>query len=180
MNKRYCANLIFLSLLVYQGCTNKLYHGEIDASNSDNQESKVVFYWTKTELFIGNDKAGPGILMTECSTRRLTFLEREDGIYFFGTQGMDKLADQTPLTSQDIQCGKIVNEMRFTDIQAGPVNIAIGCLADIDEFTVLTGRYSPAYVKASKEPYAFAIMESSSWSFFGEPLDTPSQPECRQ
>jgi|GEM_PF-1437747 len=180
MNKLYCLILIIFSLFFLQGCTNKLYHGEIETLNSNGQESKVVFYWTKTEPIIGSDKAGPGILMTECSTRRLTFSETEDGIYFFGTQGMDKLADQTPVTTQNIHCGKIVNEMKFTNIQAGAVNIKIECLADIDEFTTLTGRYSPAYIKVSKQPYAFEIMESSNWSFFGEPLDAPSQPECRQ
>ena len=180
MNKLYQVILPFFCLLFFQGCTNKLYHGEIDALNSNDQESKVVFYWTKTEPFIGDDKTGPGILMTECSTRRLTFSEREHGIYFFGTPELDKLADQTPVTTQKIHCGKIVNEMEFKNIQAGPVNLQIICLAAISEFSVMTGSFSPAYIKARKEPYTFEIMESSNWSFFGEIPDAPSQPECRQ
>lgn len=180
MNKLYLNILLFFSLLFVQGCTNKLYHGEIDTLNSNDQESQVIIYWTKTEPFIGEDKAGPAVIMTECSTRNLMFSETEDGIYFFGTPGNDRQADQTPVTTQNVHCGKIANETRFTNIQAGPVNIEIKCVADIDEFTVVTEQFYPAYINARAEPYTFEIQESSSWSFFGEIPEAPSQPVCRQ
>lgn len=179
MKKLYFASLLTFSMVLVQGCTNTLYQGEIDAMNSQDQERKVVFYWTKTEKLIGRDKAGPAILMTECSTRRLTFQEKEDGIYFFGTPGLDSLSDQTPITSQDQHCGKIVNEERYIDIQSGTINLEINCVANIDEFSFTSGSTSPAYIKARNEPYIFEIDALSNWSFFGEIPDTPPPPECR-
>ncbi len=179
MNKLYFVFLLTLSQTFVQGCTNTLYQGEIDAMNSQDQERKVVFYWTKTEKLIGKDKAGPAILMTECSTRRLTFVEKENGIFFFGTPGLDNLADQTPITSQDQPCGKIVNEQKFNDIQSGTINLEIHCMANIDEFSVTSEATLPAYIKARNEPYRFEIESLSNWSFLGEIQDAPSPPACR-
>lgn len=179
MNKSYRIILLFFSLLFFQGCTNKLYHGEFDTLNSNDQESQVVIYWTKTEPFIGEDKAGPAILMTECSTRNLTFSETENGIYFLGTPGKDQLADKTPVPTQNTHCGKINNELKFTDIQAGPINIEILCSAIIDDFSVTTDSYSSAYINARNEPYKFEIKESGNWSLFGEIPEAPAKPDCR-
>jgi hypothetical protein len=120
------------------------------------------------------------MLMSECSTRNLAFTEREDGIYFFGTPGNDQLIDETPVPSQNTHCGMINNELKFTNIQAGPVNVKILCSAVIDDFSVITDSGSPPYIKARKEPYTFEIKESSNWGFFGEIPEAPSKPECRQ
>jgi hypothetical protein len=180
MNARFQIIFLCFCLLFVQGCTNTLYHGEIKTLNADNQKSNVVLYWTKTEPFIGKNKAGPAKLLTECSTRRLEFVQREDGIYFFGTPGLDIQADQATVTTQHFPCGKIVNKTRFTEVQTGPLNIEIKCMAEIDDFVVTPGSFSPAYIKARQEPYTFEIMGSSNWSFFGEIPEAPSQPECRR
>ena len=181
MNKSYLFIVLFSNFLFIQACTNTLYYGEIDAYNSDNKETKVVLYWTKTEPLIGTDKAGVAVLLTECSTRRLNFLERENGIVFFGEPGKDIQADQIPINTQNIPCGKIVNEVSYENIQAGPLAVKIQCKAALrDSFLAPPEGLSSSYIKAIDTPYTYDIMEKSSCSFFGETIDFPLQPTCRQ
>ncbi len=170
---------IFIGLLVMPGCTNSLYKGEIDALSSAYHERKAIIYWTKTNPLMGEAKAGPAILMTECSTRRLTFTEKKSGLYFYGDPGKDKLANQMAITSQNTICGKIIGKKHFTNIKPGPIQVDIVCESVDDDFSVSSHSTSPAYIKASKTPYTFEMTESSSWSLFGNIPEAPLPPECK-
>lgn len=163
------------------GCTHSLYQGELEVKNSQDQPRKAVIYWTKTDKFIGKDTAGPAKLMTECSTRELTFVERGTGLYFFGTPALDRFPNQLkPIKSPNILCGRIVNEMRFKTIEPGPIQVDIRCFANIDEQNVDNQSASPAYIKPSRNPYIFEITETSDWGFSTEPPAGPSAPACRE
>ncbi len=170
-----------LMLLHVQGCSNYLYRGEIDAVNSAEQESKVILYWTKTDKLFGQPKAGPAILMTECSTRRITFVEADSGIVFYGDPGKDVLADFSAAVTQHTICGRIGNAAQFKNLQAGPVKVDIRCKAadQGDAFSIASGPFTPAYLKAQPEPYTFEIQESSGWSLFGAIPEVPVPPACR-
>lgn len=177
MNKIFCFVPLLFSLLFIQGCTNKLYQADISVLNSDDQEREVVLYWTKTVPLIGEDKSTPVTVLTECSSRTLLFLEKECGIYFLGEPGQDKLLNQTLEPTPNIQCGKIVNEKVLNNIEAGELAIEINCTAtSSNEFAVINS----SYIKAQNTPYTFDIVETSSWSFFGEIPDAPSRPKCRE
>lgn len=170
---------IFFGLLVIHGCTNSLYKGEIDVLSSEYQERKAIIYWTKTKPLMGEVKAGPAILMTECSTRRLTFTEKKSGLYFYGDPGKDKLANQMAITSQNTICGRIIGKKHFSSIKPGSIQVNILCESVDDDFSVHSGSTSPAYIKASKTPYTFDITESSSWSLFGNIPEAPQPPDCK-
>ncbi len=179
MNKCSPIFLIFFILLLFQGCTNSLYQGEINALSSDYHERKVLIYWTKTQPLLGEEKAGPAVLITECSTRRLTFTEKKSGLYFYGDPGKDILANQMAITSQTTICGKVVAKKQFITIKPGPLQIDILCEPLDDDFSVQSETASSAYIKASNTPYTFEITESSSWSLFGSVPEVPMPPKCK-
>jgi len=170
--------LCIWSVAVLAGCTNLLYQGEISAKDSYGKERHFVLYWTKSDPLIGEAKAGPAILLTECSPlTRIDFNEQSEGIVFRGMPGLDQLADGGGPATQNMICGKFTNYGKFTEAKEGPLLLAIFCKPVQNEFAVQPRNY----LAAGQEPHVFTIVEKiRRWSVFGETLPGPPVPECRE
>ncbi len=166
--------IVSLGLLVgvLQGCANYLYQGEITAQDSSGQERRVVLYWPKTDPLLGDPKAGPAILLTQCGAR-ITFVERPERIVFRGTPSQDRPSGQDVTISEGQICGRFVGEKRFVDIDGGTLSLIISCEPITSEFSL-----NRAYLRASPDPYQFQIKEDKSWSLFGKVPDAPKPPAC--
>jgi hypothetical protein len=173
---RNIAWLIVLGFLT--GCTHSLYHAELDALNSEEFPRKTVLYWSKTDKLIGGPKAGPILLMTACSTRRIHFDETENGIVFRGTPGQDRIPGQPGTVTEGTICGKVQSASKITDLQAGPLSLTVHCEAMTDEFSIRTGLFSPSYLQAREEPYVVDVQEERDWSILGQTPDAPAPPAC--
>jgi len=173
---RAIAWLVVLGL--FSGCTHLLYHAELDTVNSEGDARKSVVYWSKTDKLIGDAKAGPILLMTACSTRRIHFDETETGIVFRGTPGQDRIPGQSGTVTEGTICGKIEFGSTITNLQAGPLLLTISCEAMNDEFGIRTGLFSPSYLQASELPYQFEVQEERGWSILGRTPDAPEPPTC--
>ncbi len=173
---RNIAWLIVLGFLT--GCTHSLYHAELDALNSEEFPRKTVLYWSKTDKLIGAPKAGPILLMTACSTRRIHFDETENGIVFRGTPGQDRIPGQPGTVTEGTICGKVQSASKITDLQAGPLSLTVHCEAMTDEFSIRTGLFSPSYLQAREEPYVVDVQEERDWSILGQTPDAPAPPAC--
>lgn len=169
---------IYLVVLL-NGCTLSMYTAELDALNSNGEPRKALLYWPKTDQLIGAAKAGPVILMTECSTRRLNFDETESGIVFRGEPGRDRIPGQNETIADGTVCAKFETQSKLTELQAGELMLSVLCEAVYDEFSIQEGLYTPAYLQASEAPYLFDVRESTSWSLFGETPKAPEPPECK-
>jgi hypothetical protein len=165
----YLLAWLFISALT--GCTNYLYQGRLTGVDAYNQANQFTLYWPKTEPFIGSDKAGPAILMTDCSTTRIDFSDQPEGIVFKGEQDRDRLAGETASVSRNQICGSIVGQHKLADVQAGKLSVLINCEPmPADEFDAQPRNYP----KAQSEPYIFSIVEKiKRWSLFGETLPGP-------
>ncbi|MGD7036101.1 hypothetical protein [Methylotuvimicrobium buryatense] len=166
-------------LVLLNGCTLSMYTAELDALNSDGEPRKALLYWSKTDRLIGTSKAGPVILMTECSTRRLSFDETEARIIYRGEPGRDRIAGQNETIEDGTVCAKIETQLKLTELQAGELMLTMLCEAVYDEFSIQEGLYTPAYLKAREAPYLFDVQENTSWSLFGETPKAPEPPECK-
>jgi hypothetical protein len=173
---RNIAWLIVLGFLT--GCTHSLYHAELDALNSEEFPRKTLLYWSKTNKLIGAPKAGPILLMTACSTRRIHFDETETGIVFRGTPGQDRIPGQPGTVTEGTICGKVQSAAKITDLQAGPLSLTVHCEAMTDEFSIRTGLFSPSYLQAREEPYVVDVQEEQGWSLLGRTPDAPQPPAC--
>ena len=172
-------HVLILSLLLgfSHGCTNYLYTGKIVEQDSFDVNREMILYWSKTDPLLGSPKAGPAILVTQCSLRRLSFDEREQGILFLGDPGKDfDIRNDSPVPSQDHVCGRFINQTTFVDIAKGSLSLAISCRPEIDEFSARPG--SQGYLKARGEPYMFDIQETKEWSFLGKITEAPAPPQC--
>jgi hypothetical protein len=171
--------IITIALWMTAGCTNFLYQGEISAPDSFGKERHFLIYWTKTDPLIGASKAGPAILLTECSpATRIDFGDQPEGIVFRGEPGRDRLPGQTASVGPNQICGKITNYSSLKEAAAGLLRVAIYCQPmPKDEFDLQPRNY----LSTRPEPYEFPVIEKQNkWSFFGETLQGPPVPECRQ
>jgi len=171
--------LLAMTLWLIAGCANSLYQGELAASDAYGKDRRFVLYWTKTDPFLGQAKAGPAILLTECSPlTRIEFGDRPEGIVFRGMPGFDLLPGQAGAVNPDPICGTILNYTTLGDAHAGPLAVAIYCQpAPGDGFAVQPRNY----LAARSEPYVFPIDEKiKKWSLGGETLEGPPVPECRE
>jgi hypothetical protein len=171
--------LLAMTLWLTAGCVNSLYQGELAASDAYGRDRHFVLYWTKTDPLVGQSKAGPAILLTECSPfTRIEFEDRPDGIVFRGMPGFDLLPGQAGAVNPDPICGKVLNYATLGDAQAGPLAVAIYCQpVPGDGFAVQPRNY----LAARPEPYVFPIDEKiKKWSLGGETLAGPPVPECRE
>jgi len=171
--------IILLALLLYlhAGCTNLLFQGDFTAQDSTGKERHFVLYWTRTEPLIGQSKAGPAILLTECSPyTRIDFADQPEGIVFRGMPGFDRLAGQTGASELNLICGKILSYSSLVEAREGPLALSIFCQPVSDEFSL----QKRTYLAARPEPYALSISEKlNQWSFFGATLPGPPVPDCR-
>jgi hypothetical protein len=169
--------LLALVLCLLPACTNILYQGELTARDAYGKERNFILYWTRTDPLIGQSKAGPAILLTECSPlTRIDFSEQAEGIVFRGMPGYDRLAGQNGATDSNIICGKVANFARWTDAAEGALSVAILCEPVSDEFAQAPRNY----LAARSEPYLFSVIEKvKKWSLLGETLAGPQPPECR-
>jgi hypothetical protein len=171
--------LLAMALWSVTGCANSLYQGELAAADAYGKERRFVLYWTKTAPFLGQAKAGPAILLTECSPlTRIDFGDRPEGVVFRGTPGFDLLPGQAGEVNPDTICGKVINYATLGDAKEGPLALAIYCQpAPGDGFAVQPRNY----LAARPEPYVFPIDEKiKKWSLGGETLEGPPAPECRE
>ena len=162
---------LLLVLITLQGCANSLYQSEISAQDSQGQTRQFVLYWTKTEPIIGEPKAGPAVLLTQCGVP-VTFVEQPGEIVFRGVPGQDRLANQDMLPEDRI-CGRFVGETTFIDLEAGILSLTMVCEPIIGDFSV-----NRAYLKASPDLYQFQVSGKKSWSLFGKRPDAPKPPAC--
>lgn len=167
-----------IAFVVLTGCTHSLYHAELDTLNSKEFPRKAVLYWSKTDKLIGAPKAGPILLMTACSTRRIHFDETESGIVFRGTPGQDGIPGQPGTVAEGTICGQVQSASKITDLQAGPLFLTVHCEALTDEFSIQTGLFSPSYIQAREEPYRFDVHEERSRSLLGKTPAAPEPPAC--
>ena len=169
--------ILCLILGFSQGCTNYLYTGKITAQDSFDTDREIVLYWNKTDPLIGSPKAGPATLLTQCSLRKPSFVEQEQGIVFYGDPGRDLDIDTKPIQSQDHVCGRFTNRESFVEISPGPLSLEILCNPEFDEFAV--DHKKLGYLKARKDqPYTFDIQEAKKeWSLIGKILEE-SPPQC--
>jgi hypothetical protein len=175
---RFSSPLIALALCLVTGCTNFLYQGEISSQDAYGRERHFVLYWTKTDPLIGLSKAGPAILLTECSPlTRIDFSEQIEGIVFRGIPGYDRLPGQSGATDPNLTCGKVTNYARWTEAKEGPLSVDVFCEPVQNDFAVEPRNY----LAARQQPYTFPIVEKEKkWSILGETLHGPTVPECRQ
>jgi hypothetical protein len=177
--KLYEAPLWVALLLLASGCTNTLYRADLNVFNSEGQKRKSTLYWTKTDKLIGESKAGPIVLMTGCSTRRINFDDTAAGIVFRGTPGQDRIPGQNDFVLEGTVCGQIENVPRITELKSGPLLLMIKCEAINDEFSVRDGLYSSSYIQARDKPYRFIVFENSNLSLLGNIPEAPAPPECK-
>ena len=172
-------HLLLVATLWLAGCTNVLYQGELAAPDAYGKERQFVLYWTKTDPLLGQAKAGPAILLTECSPfTRIEFGDQPEGVVFRGMPEFDRLPEQNAAVDLNQICGKILNYASLNEAHAGPLEMAIYCRpAPGDAFAVQPRNY----LAARPEPYVFPIDEKiRKWTFLGETLPGPPVPACRQ
>ncbi len=167
-----------IALMVLAGCTHSLYHAELDTLNSEGGPRKSVIYWSKTESLFGAPKAGPILLLTTCSTRRIHLDETDRGIVFRGTPGQDRIPGQPGTVTEGTICGQVQSASKITDLQAGLLSLTVHCEAMTDEFSIQTGLFSPAYIQARQQPYHFDVHEKRSRSLLGKTPAAPEPPMC--
>jgi len=166
-----------VTLLLLSGCTNALYQGELTALDAYGKERSFLLYWTRTEPLVGHAKAGPAILLTECSLTRIDFTDQADGVVFRGTPGEDRLAGATDTVELNQVCGAIEGLTSLRDAKAGPLAVRIDCEPmPPDVFAA----FPRNYLAASPPAHRIEIVEALHvWSLFGKTLPAPQPPQCR-
>lgn len=162
--------------LLLSGCANALYQADLRVPDADGEPRVSRLYWSRTDPLIGAPKAGPIILLTACSTRTLTFDETEAGIVYRGVPGLDRYPGGGGVAEGEI-CGEVETDTPLVDLGGQSLPVSIHCEAEVDEFSLAVGEFTPSYLPARETPYRFDVQESTSWSLFGR---TPqvSPPEC--
>ena len=167
--KRAAHVAIVLSALLAAGCTSYLHVGRIEAEDSSGAHREVLLYWNSTERRIWFDEtSGTAWMKTQCSLRTVTFVQREDGVYFFATP------EDAPLEGNSqpgMVCGRVLNVRSLEDIQSGPLQVTIICKPKMDSEGFTLPRN--AYLKARSEPYTFPIEKRE-----GELKDAPQVARC--
>lgn len=167
-----------MALLVISGCTNALYQGELTAPDAYGNERHFILYWTRTEPLLGQDKAGPAILLTECSLTRIDFSDQAEGVVFRGMPGEDRLSGATDTVALGQVCGILSDVSSLRQAGVGTLEVRIDCQPlPPDEFAVSKRNY----LAASPPSHSFNIIEAKrEWSFLGQTLAGPEPPACRQ
>lgn len=152
------------------GCTNYIYEGQWSAPDAYGKERHYLLYWPKTEQLLGTTKAGPAVLLTECSLTKIDFDDQPQGIIFRGEQGRDHLPGSASSEERDQACGKILDYTRLSDVPAGDIQLKIDCEPISDEFATQPRNYP----KARPEPYVIPVVEKTKqWSLVGKTLPGP-------
>jgi hypothetical protein len=147
-----------------------MYEGKWAAPDSNGIERHFVLYWPKTEQLLGTTKAGPAVLLTECSLTRIDFSNQPQGIVFRGEPGRDRLSGSTSPLNGNPVCGKILNFSKLEEVPAGDIQLKVDCEPVSDAFAARPR----TYIKASPEPYTVHVFEKTRhWSLFGETLPGP-------
>jgi len=171
MDMRTISLVLCLSLLA--GCTTTVYQGSIRAPDSNDQQRRVVLYWTMTEPLVGGAKADMANLLTECGSL-VVFDNTGQGVVFRGEPGRDKPLSGEPADPNVFECGRFVDARDLKEVAAGPVALTIQCDPVSDDFSVMPR----SYLKASDQPYRFTITADKQWSMLGATPTVPPPPEC--
>ena len=119
-----------LLVLFVSGCAHYLYQGDFKAKNNLDEVSNFRLYWTRTDPFIGDDKAGPMVLNVECGTA-IELTESETGIEF--VEASDKYESINGETGNKIVCARVTNLNRFLDYSEGDILISSLCKPIVDD-----------------------------------------------
>lgn len=165
--------LSLLLVMVLSGCTtNYMYQGRFSAKDAYGKERHFLIYWPKTELLLGETKAGPAIMLTECNQTAIDFSDQsQNEIVFRGEQGSDRLIKgKTPDNGESFNCGRILKYAKFVDIPTGPIELSITCEPVSNEFAIKPRDYP----KARTEPYLVPVyISEKKRSIFGQTLPGP-------
>lgn len=136
-------------LLILQGCTTHyLYHGEIDANDSDGKPRTVSVHWTVTERKLWFDNAHGSIeLKTECSARTIHFRERTDGIIFEREASDEGVFGEVEIYGK---CGEAIGVNKIVSVSPGELQISVYC-REIESNRHL-------YLQPAQQPYIFQIV----------------------
>ncbi len=161
--------LPLLLILVFSGCTQYIYQGQIRARDSLGKQRDHVIYWNKTQRAIWFDSAAGSLtLLSECSNNTVQYDEQEEGIIF------RKRPNDTPQKSYKAKdCGKVIGAKHIKDIEEGNLKLTVRCEPEIDEFTV---GGADSYLNAREEPYTFPITKKATKNLNA---DLPKRPVCR-
>lgn len=122
-----------LFVVISCGCSHTLYQSEFIARDDKNTERKYIFYWTHTSPLIGEDKAGPGKLMSECrSTKEFTESGEDSPIIL--ELGRDRFQPEDSQSGNSLICGSISKLNQFRNYQSGPLLMSINCKPMTNEF----------------------------------------------
>lgn len=182
MAAKWGRGLIMAGGLCLSACSHTVYQAQLDGTNADGRPIKTLLYWSKTSPMLGDAKAGPIVLLSECSNRRVDFVDSEQGIVFRGNRGKDRLlGDSAPIQKPSV-CGFVVQQPEhraIPELDAGLLPVTIRCQAVSDAFTVVKPPYTNAYLAPREQAYLFDVKAERYWSFFGEIPQLPPPPECR-
>lgn len=176
MQKKLFTLIVLLLVGLLNGCTNYIYQGAIKAEDSAGKQREVVLYWSKTDPLIGDEKADMAHVLTECGAL-VVFENQPQGIIFRGNPQRDRLANHSGVASSStrtLECGRILNAQRLTEVGKGKVSLTIRCEPKSNEFSVKP----VTYIRAREAAYDFDVSEEKSWSFLGSTPDVPLPPEC--
>jgi hypothetical protein len=179
MKKCLVMAVVLMLSSVLNGCTNYLYQGSIKAEDSAGKQRQVVLYWSKTEPFIGDEKADMAHLLTECGSL-VVFENQPSGIIFRGEPQRDRLVNPQATTggspAETMECGRIQGPRRLVDVGRGKVSLTIQCEPVSGEFSV----QKRTYLKAREAAYDFEVTEKKKWSFLGSTPAAPKVPDCKE
>jgi hypothetical protein len=152
-----------LVALIAVGCsTTYVYHGNLQAEDSDGVTRDHIIYWLKTDRRFWFDGAEGAVrILTECMPSTLAFDEREEGIVFRRTPTDEGVTGDIPLGEP---CGVILTAKKVKDLPEGTIEVKIYCRHVVDEFEVGLAK---AYLKARDTPYAFDVRREPNGNFPG-------------
>ncbi|MFT5658606.1 MAG: hypothetical protein ACI9KN_001887 [Gammaproteobacteria bacterium] len=160
-----------LLILFTTGCTHYLYQGDFIAKTSQDEVSQFRLWWSKTEPWIGDEKAGPIILSVECAAP-ITFTESSEGIVFEG--GSDKYESTIGEAGPVLICGKLTNLKRSLHYNGGKILLTSSCKPIADEFAAI----EPILLSPDVPTYKIPIKMTKDWSILSsalsaDPLECP-------
>lgn len=174
--RKLAQRIVLLACVSLAGCTNTLYQAETAGLDTGGNQRNFILYWTKTDQLLGTTKAGPAILLTECSSARPEFVNADEGIVFFGAQGFDRIPGEPAPGNAKFPCGKIPGFGHLRDVPAGTIQLIMSCEPVADEFAVT----SRNYLAPHPQPYVLNVEEKQrEWNFLGQSLAAPQTPPCR-
>ncbi|ABC31197.1 hypothetical protein HCH_04494 [Hahella chejuensis KCTC 2396] len=169
--------LLFPLLSALGGCATEYSHyGRFVAENSAGEEREFLISWRTMESLSGEISAvTPVMLRTQCSDRKLVFMEpgqggdacrahRESGVVWCGAPGQDLSLDGKALGDATTLCGAITDENGASHIaDLGRVmQLQISCWPAQTIVKTDDGPGNLDYIKASSVPYIVSVKRAEA------------------